>query len=79
MENWIPVSNGCQLYMLCVFTFEFCFIPLLFVYVRLCLTSNPRSIGEVPFDSVGGFRVTLLLRTTCIRSCRTWRASCVAA
>jgi len=35
-----------------------------------------RSIAGVPFDSVGGFRGSLLLHTTCVRSCR---PSCVAA
>jgi len=29
------------------------------------------SIAEVPFDSVGILRTTLLLRTTCMRSCCT--------
>ena len=29
----------------------------------------PRSIAAVPFDSVGILRTTLLLRTTCMRSC----------
>jgi len=54
------------------------FIPHLFVYLRLRISSNPRSIAGVPFDSAGRFRATLLLRTTCMRSCCTWIASCVA-
>jgi len=39
----------------------------------------PRSIAGVPFDSVGILQTTLLLRTTCMRSCCNWNASCVAA
>jgi len=31
-----------------------------------------------PFDSAGRFRATLLLRNTCMRSCCTWIAICVA-
>jgi len=38
--------------------------------------SCPRSIAGVPFDLAGRFRATLLLRTTCMRSCCTWIASC---
>jgi len=53
------------------------FIPLLFVYLRLRISSNPRSIAGVPFDSARHFRATPLLRTTCMRSCCTWIASCV--
>jgi len=37
-----------------------------------------RSIAGVPFDSVGRFRASLVLRTTCMRSCSYWIASCVA-
>ena len=37
------------------------------------------SIAEASFDSVGSLRTTLLLRTTCMRSCYSWIASCVAA
>ena len=52
----------------CVFV-DVCFaIPLLFVCLRLCISSNPRSIAGVLFDSAGRFRATLLLRTTCMRS-----------
>ena len=39
----------------------------------------PRSNAGVPLDSVGRFRATLLLCTTCMRSCCTWIASCMAA
>jgi len=37
------------------------------------------SIAGVPFDSVRRFRATLLLRTTCMRLCGNWVASCVVA
>jgi len=39
----------------------------------------PRSNAGVPLDSVGRFRATLLLCTTCICSCCTWIPSCMAA
>ena len=32
----------------------------------------------VPFDSVRRFRASLLLHTTCVHSCCTWRGGCVA-
>jgi len=56
-----------------------CSIPLCFVCLRMRMFSNPRSIAGVPFDSVGNPRTTVLLRTTCMRSCCNWSASCVAA
>jgi len=37
----------------------------------------PRSNAGVPFDSV--IQASLLLHTTCVRSCCNWRANCVAA
>jgi len=43
------------------------------------MSSNPKSIAGVPFDSVGILRTTLLLRTTCMRSWYNWRAICVVA
>jgi len=46
----------------------FCSIPCLFVYLRLRVSSNPRSIAGVPFNSAGRFWASLLLRTTCMRS-----------
>jgi len=72
--------------------FVFCSIPRMFVCLRLRMSSSqkyanvyvksiflyPVSIAGVPFDSVRRFRPTLLLHTTCVRSCCTWRASCVA-
>jgi len=48
------------------------------VYVK-SIFLYPESIAGVPFDSARQFRPTLLLHTTCVRSCCTWRASCVAA
>jgi len=39
----------------------------------------PKSIAGVLFDSVGSPWTTLLLHTTCMRSCCNWSASCVAA
>jgi len=63
--------------MLRVYGCVFSFLPLLFAYLRM--SSNPRFIAGVPFNSVGILRTTLLLRTTCMRSCCNWRAGCVAA
>ena len=38
-----------------------------------------RSIAGVPLDSDGRIQASLLLRTTCMRSCCSWIASCVVA
>ena len=57
----------------------FCPIPLLFVCLSMRISSETRSIAGMPFDSAGRFRATLLLRTTCMRSCCNRIASCVAA
>ena len=71
----------------------FCSIPRLFVCLRMRMSASqqyanvyvksificPGSIAGVPFDSARRFRPTLLLHTTCVRSCCTWRANCVAA
>jgi len=35
----------------------------------------PMSIAGMPFDSVGSLRTTLLLRSTCMRSCCKWSAT----
>ena len=55
------------------------FSSFLFVYLRMRIFSNPMSIAGVPFNLFGILRTTLILRTTCMRSCCTWRARCVAA
>jgi len=47
--------------MLRIYWCVLCSIPLLFVYLRLHMSPNPRSIGGVLFDSAGRFRATLLL------------------
>ena len=65
--------------MLRVYGCVFCSIPLLFVYLRMRIFSNLRSIAGVPFDSARRFRASLLLHTTRMRSCCSWSASCVAA
>jgi len=58
----------------------FCSVPLLFVYLHMRISSsNASSIAGVLFDSAGGLCTTLLLRTTCMRSCCTLSARCVAA
>ena len=44
----------------------FCSLPLLFVYLRMRLSSNPRSIAGVLFDLVGSLRITFVLGTTCM-------------
>jgi len=41
-------------------------IPRLFVYLRMRMSSNSRSIAGVLFDSAGRFRASLLLLTNCI-------------
>jgi len=56
-----------------VYGFVFCSVPLLFVYLRMRISSNASSTAGVPYDSV---RTTLLLRTA--RSCCNWSANCVA-
>jgi len=59
----------------------FFLISLWFVYLRIRMSSNPmpESIAGVPFDSVGRFRTSQLLRTTYVRSYCDRIASCVAA
>ena len=49
------------------------------VYLRLRISSHPRPIAGVPFDSVRRFRATLLLHTTCMRLWGNWVRSCVVA
>jgi len=66
----------CLSCMLRVYEYAFCSIHLLLVYLLVHMSSNPRSIAGVPFDSVGRFWASLLLRTTCMHSCCNWIASC---
>jgi len=47
--------NGC--------VFKFCSVALLFVYLGMHVSSNPRFIAGVLFELVGSLRTTLLLRT----------------
>ena len=51
--------------------------------IKIILLQNnihmSRSIAGVPFDSVGRFQATLLLRTTCMCLCCNGVASCVVA
>jgi len=59
---------------------EFCFIPILFVYMCVRMPSSPRPIVGVPLGrALPGFFIQLVLHTTCVHSCSNWRASCVAA
>jgi len=44
--------------------------------LAVCRHNNNKNKNK---DPVGSLRTTILLRTTCTRSCCTWRASCVAA
>ena len=63
----IPSPCVCCSYILRVCGYVFCLFnssPLLFVYLRLRIFSNPRSIAGVPFDSAGRFQATLILRNT---------------
>ena len=66
----------CLSCMLRVFGCVFSSIPLLFVYLHLRMSSYPRSIAGVPLDSVGRFRDSLLLQTTCMRSCCNFELDC---
>jgi len=74
-----PISDVCTSCMLRDYGCVSCSIPLLFVYLRMCMYSNPRSMAGVPFDSVGILRTTFVLRTTCMHSWWFWIASCLAA
>jgi len=67
--------------MLHIYGRVFCSFPRLSLYLRLRISSNPRSTAVVPFDSAGRFRTSLsrLLHTTYMHSCCNWIASCVAA
>ena len=58
--------------------FVYCVLFFVCVYLRLRISSHPKSIAGVQFDSVRRFRATLLLRTTCMRLCCNGGASCVA-
>jgi len=48
MKKKITVSGVCESYMLRVYAFDFRSIPLLSVYLRMHLTTNPRSMAGVP-------------------------------
>jgi len=61
--------------MLRVYGLVFSSFPLLFVYLRMRMSSNPRFIVGELFDSVGRFWASLLLHTTCMLSCCNWIAS----
>jgi len=63
----------------CLWMCLFLFLPLLFVYLRMRMSSNSRFIPCVPFDLVRILRTTLLLRIICMRSWCNWSVSCVAA
>ena len=75
----IPVSVVCYSRMLCVNACVFCSIPLLFACMCMRKTSSPRSIVGRECIQARRFRATLLLRTTCMRSCCTRRISSMAA
>jgi len=72
--------------MLRVYGYVFCsfYLLLLYLLVRMFsnprsiagVFSNPRSIAGVPFDSIGRFRASLLLRTNFMRSRFNLIASC---
>jgi len=49
------------------------------VLVSLAVWIQKQNKKKWSFDLVRRFWATLLLHTTCVRSCCTWRASCVAA
>jgi len=76
-ERQFPVSDMCSSCMLRVYGCVFRSIPRLFVYLRMRMSSNSRSIAGVLFDSAGRFRASLLLLTNCISSWCNWIASCV--
>jgi len=69
-EKLVPVLDVCLSCMLPVYGRVFCSLPILCVYLRMRMSSNQRSVAGVPFDSVGILQPTLLLHTTCMRSCQ---------
>ena len=70
MQKLVPVSDVRLSCMLPVYGRVFCSLPILFVYLRMRLSSCQRSVAGVPFDSVRILETTLLLHTTCMRSCQ---------
>ena len=92
--KFIPIQNKSVIVNMCVlFYLSFgCISAYANVYfqptiikqnIKIILLQNnihmSGSIAGVPFDSVGRFRATLLLRTTCMRLWGNWAARCVAA
>jgi len=75
MQKSISVSDGCQSYMLRVSLCDFCLIALLFFTSAMRMRMNFHCRSAIRFG--GRFRATLLLRTTCMRSCCNWRACSV--
>jgi len=57
----------------------FCSVPLLSVYLCVRMPHSLRSIALRDCLRARRFWATLLLHTTCARSCCTWCDSCVAA
>jgi len=71
MRNLIPV--------LCVWCpFMFLWLGALFTFFFVCLHVCAYA-SKFKVHCGSAFEATLLLHTTCVRSCCTWRASCVAA
>jgi len=78
MEKKTKTQHNKIIIIIIILTIPFHFPNPLPIYK--CIISKqscPRSIAEVPFDLVMRFWASLLLHTTCVRSCCTWRASCV--
>jgi len=78
INNEIWKSKINLLLCICVLSYSsgVCISAYANVYFKTILKC-PRSIARVPFDLVRRFWATLLLRTTCMRLCWTWVASCV--
>ena len=68
----------CDVHSCCVFM-DVCFVLFLFcLFPCVCVCLWVRGpLRECLWAR--RFQATLILHTTCVRSCRTWRASCVAA
>jgi len=63
-----PVSDVSSSYMLRIHGCVFCSFPRLSVYLRLRMSSNPRSVAGILFNLSGHFQASLLRYTTCMYS-----------
>ena len=76
MKYEIPKFIYYYAFVFCSYSSVACISAYANIYFKTMLKC-PRSIARVPFDLGRRFWATLLLRTTCMRLCWTWVASCV--